>query len=139
MVSPDFLLQRLDLPWFHALFQLMIFLALLESGCGIVHAINERVASSFAARGRTLATPARLGVASFLLVGSIFLADRYGMVALIASGYRGLALLFLVVYVLPLATLGLWRLVRSNPARSKPVRSKPVRSKPAQSKPSANS
>ena len=109
----DFLLQRLGLPWFHALFQLMLFLALLESGSGIVHAINERVASSFAAGGRTLSTPMRLAVASALLVGSIFLADRYGMVALIASGYRLLALVFLVVYVLPLLTLGVWRLVQA--------------------------
>jgi uncharacterized membrane protein YkvI len=121
----DFLLQRLNLPWFHALFQLMIFLALLESGCGIVHAINERAASSFAAHGRTLATPARLGVASALLASSIFLADRYGMVALIASGYRGLALTFLLVYVLPLLSLGLWRMTLS--------------AWPAQSRPSANS
>ena len=36
----DFLLQRLNLPIFHLLFQLMIFAALLESGTGAVHAIN---------------------------------------------------------------------------------------------------
>jgi uncharacterized membrane protein YkvI len=108
----DFLLQRLGLAWFHALFQLMIFLALLESGCGIVHAINERVAASFASRGRPLTMPARLAVACALLIGSIFLAERFGMVALIASGYRLLAMVFLVVYVLPVLTLGVWKLVK---------------------------
>ena len=41
----DFLLRRLDLPVFHLLFQVMIFAALLESGTGAVHAINERVAT----------------------------------------------------------------------------------------------
>src|SRR3546814_8278506 len=30
----DFLLERLELPWFRILFQLMIFTALLESGTG---------------------------------------------------------------------------------------------------------
>jgi hypothetical protein len=47
-----------------------------------------------------------------LLVGSIFIADRFGLVTLIASGYRALAYLFLVVYVLPLLTIGVWRLLR---------------------------
>jgi uncharacterized membrane protein YkvI len=50
-----------------------------------------------------------------LLVGSIFIADRFGLVALIANGYRALAWLFLVVYVLPLLTLGTWWLWRQRP------------------------
>ncbi len=39
----DFLLQRIGIPAFHLLFQLMIFSALLESGTSSVHAINERI------------------------------------------------------------------------------------------------
>ena len=39
----DFLLQRIGMPAFHLLFQLMIFSALLESGTSSVHAINERI------------------------------------------------------------------------------------------------
>ena len=46
---------------------------------------------------------------------SIFLADHFGLVALIARGYRALAWLFLVVYVVPLLTLGAWRLWRRAP------------------------
>ena len=51
-----------------------------------------------------------------LLVGSIFIADRFGLVALIANGYRALSWVLLVVYVLPLLTLGVWWLWR-NPRR----------------------
>ncbi|MBW8807954.1 MAG: hypothetical protein JF591_03805 [Lysobacter sp.] len=47
-----------------------------------------------------------------LLIGSIFLADRFGLVALIAQGYRGLSYLLLAVYVVPLLTWGLWLLWR---------------------------
>jgi len=50
-----------------------------------------------------------------LLTGSIFIADRFGLVALIANGYRALAWVLLAVYVLPLLTFGAWRLWR-NPA-----------------------
>ena len=45
-----------------------------------------------------------------LLVGCMFLADRFGLVALIANGYRALAYILLAVFVLPLLTVGVWRL-----------------------------
>ena len=113
----DFLLRRLNFPAFHFLFQLMIFLALLESGTGCVHAINERVAQAHAARtGRNISKVARLMITGALLVGSIFLAARFGLVTLIARGYRGLAYLFIVVFVLPVMTLGLRRLWKAHSA-----------------------
>ena len=49
-------------------------------------------------------------------MGSIFIADRFGLVALIANGYRALSWVLLIVYVLPLLTLGVWWLWR-NPRR----------------------
>jgi len=107
----DFLLQRMNVPWFHLLFQLMIFAALLESGTGAVHAINERIDKAWRRHSQApLAHRARLVIALALLAGCMLLAQRFGLVALIAKGYRALAVLFLLVYVLPLLTLGIWRL-----------------------------
>lgn len=109
----DFILERLRMPLFQLLFQLMVLSALLESGVGAVHAINERVAVAWRLRsGRQLPVSGRIGIAALLLVCSIFVADRFGLVALIAHGYRALAWLFLFVFLLPLLTLGvraLWR------------------------------
>jgi uncharacterized membrane protein YkvI len=113
----DFLLQRLNLPLFHVLFQLMIFLALLESGTGSVHAFNERVAHAYTARtGRELTRLARLAITGAVLLGSIFLAARFGLVTLIARGYRALSYMFLAVFVLPVLTLGVWKLRRGRAA-----------------------
>ena len=113
----DFLLQHLNFPAFHYLFQLMIFLALLESGTGCVHAFNERIAEAYAARkGGSLSKAARLWITGALLLGSIFLAARFGLVTLIARGYRGLAYMFLAVFVLPVMTVGLWQLYRRSKA-----------------------
>jgi uncharacterized membrane protein YkvI len=110
----DFMLQRLEIPFFHLLFQLMIFSALLESGTGSVHAINERIAAVWRARrGVDLSYRARAGIASVLLIGCIFVADRFGLVALIGSGYRILAYTILAVYVIPLVTIGIYRLYRA--------------------------
>ncbi|MEO8113144.1 MAG: hypothetical protein ABI655_02100, partial [Phenylobacterium sp.] len=63
VLPSDFLLGRLDLPLFRLLFQVMIFAALLESGAGSVHAINERIAHAYERRGdRTFSRTLRLAV-----------------------------------------------------------------------------
>ena len=112
----DFMLRQLDMPVFHLVFQFMIFCALLESGVACVHSANERVAAGWRAqRGTELPGAGRVAIAAVLLVGSIFIAARFGLVDLIARGYRALAWLFLVVYVLPLLTVGVWRLRRRAP------------------------
>ncbi len=109
----DFLLQRLDLPLFRLLFQMMIFAALLESGTGAVHAINERIDNVWRRRqGNSLGRGPRLAIALAILTACMFLAARFGLVALIANGYRLLAAIFLLVYVLPVLTIGVFKLTR---------------------------
>ena len=110
----DYLLARLGHPWFRYLFQLMIFAALLESGTGAVHAIMERMANAAATRGGTLNRVQRGVGALALLTLCMLIADRVGLVVLIADGYRLLAWIILAVYVVPLATIGVWCLTRPN-------------------------
>jgi uncharacterized membrane protein YkvI len=110
----DLLLRRLDLPTFRWIFQLMIFAALLESGTGMVHAVNERIAQSWRkCRGSPMPVAARLAIALVMLVAATEFAGRFGLVMLIAHGYRALAWIIVGIYVLPLMTLGLWRLYRT--------------------------
>ncbi|KGB53247.1 putative membrane protein-like protein precursor [Sphingopyxis sp. LC81] len=113
----DFLLRQMTVPGFHILFQVMIFAALLESGAGSVHAINERISGAIESRGRPpLSTGARAIIGAVILTGCMFVAGEIGLVDLIASGYRFLAWLFLAVFVLPLLTIGTWRLLRPSTA-----------------------
>jgi uncharacterized membrane protein YkvI len=113
----DFMLSRLDVPALRILFQLMIFVALLDTGVGCIHAVNERIARTLAERHRELTPVARLLITAGLLVGSIFVAERFGLVALIAKGYRAIAWMFLAVYILPLMTWGVWRLWNGRASR----------------------
>ena len=107
----DYLLARLDQPWFRYFFQIMIFAALLESGTGAVHAVNERISTVWRVRThKPLSSHARGAVALGLLATCMLIADRVGLVALIANGYRALAYLLIAVYVVPLLTIGVWRL-----------------------------
>jgi len=117
----DFLLQRMNLPLFHLAFQLMIFSALLESATSGVHAINERIDKAWQRhRGAPLTHRARLTIALVLLVFCMGLASRFGIIDLIANGYRALAYLMLAVFVLPLATIGVARILKSGKSPNTP-------------------
>jgi uncharacterized membrane protein YkvI len=118
----DFMLLRIGIPAFHLLFQVMIFSALLESGTSSVHAINERINHAWHARhGSSLSHRTRLTIALVLLVGCMFLASRFGLVALIANGYRALAYILLATYILPLVTTGVWQLMRTSRGAETPL------------------
>ncbi len=118
----DILLRQLHLPAFRILFQLMIFAALLESGAALVHAVNERIAETWLERrGRSFPIALRLAITGMLLLSAVFLAGTFGLVALIASGYRLLAWMLICVYVLPLLTVGTWKLVRAPRTRALPT------------------
>nr|WP_255536473.1 hypothetical protein [Pacificimonas pallii] len=112
----DYILTRLDSTAFRFVFQLMVFGALLEGGVGVVHTINERAVAWQGKRQthgdvscwfRPLLTLAVLAVC-------MFAADLIGLADLIAGGYRILAAVFLLTFVLPLMTIGVVKLVRSH-------------------------
>jgi uncharacterized membrane protein YkvI len=121
----DFMLQRIGILWFHLLFQLMIFSALLESGTSSVHAINERIDHAWAARtGKSLTERQRLTIALIVIVLCMFLAGQFGLVALIATGYRALSYVLIATFILPLITVGVWKLTRGQgapPSQSQPI------------------
>jgi uncharacterized membrane protein YkvI len=103
VLPSNFMLERIGIPLFQIIFQGMIFAALVECGTGVVHAVNERIAVVHRQRtGRDLSKPMRSAVILGMLVLSIFVANKFGLVALIAKGYRMLAYLILAVYIVPL-------------------------------------
>jgi uncharacterized membrane protein YkvI len=97
------MLGELGWPLFQYIFQAMIFAALVECGTSAVHAVNERIAAAHRKRtGADMSRRARSAVILAILVVSIFVANEFGLVALIAKGYRLLAYLILIVYLVPL-------------------------------------
>ena len=109
----NYVLEQIGSPLFQVAFQLMIFTALLESSVGAVHSINERIAGIVESRtGTTLSTKARIFCSIILLIGCIFVADYFGLIALIANGYTALGYIFIAVFVLPVLTWGVVKIVR---------------------------
>lgn len=112
VLPADFMLRQMGLPLLRGAFQVMIFAALLQSSVSSVHAVNERIAGVLAERGRSFPPAQRFACTVAILVVAIFAAQQFGLVALIAKGYRALAWLLIATFVLPLLTVGVWRLCK---------------------------
>ena len=50
-----------------------------------------------------------------VLTFSVFLADRIGIIALVARGYGSITYAFLAVFVVPVMTIGLFRIFHGVP------------------------
>lgn len=110
-VPANFLLEALGSRTFQIFFQIVLFGTLIETGTGLIHGVNERIDHLLREGGRALPEVARPGVA-ILLLGSGTLLAGVGLVDLIARGYGTLTWIFLLVYVVPVLTVGLWKIRR---------------------------
>lgn len=116
----NFLLGQIQLGWFTLLFNLMLFIALLETGVGGVNAITDRVADAYEARRkRTFPRLGFLALSAAIVFGSGIVATRVGLIDLIAKGYGAFAYVMLAVFIIPLLTIGLWRLSQGRSKTSK--------------------
>jgi len=106
-VPANFLLEALGSPVLQLAYQIMLFGTLIETGTGLIHAVNERIAGVYRDRGGLMPNYLRPVIAVALLVAGTALAS-FGLIGLIARGYGTLTWLFLIVYVIPILTWGLY-------------------------------
>jgi len=92
----------------------LLFMTIVQTGVGVLQGLNERIDVWRVERsGRALPKMGHALIAGVTTALSLWLS-QVGIVALIAKGYGTLAWGFLLVFTLPLLTLGTWRIIRSN-------------------------
>lgn len=107
-----FLLGKFGAPWFEWAFQFAVLLTLVDTGVPILHAINERVAKVYEERGRLMPRAMRPALAIIVMLVSVYAASAIGLIALIEKGYGWLTYAFIVLLIVPVLTIGVWRLLR---------------------------
>ena len=107
----DIMLMQ-NLLWLLVLFKVMLFGTFIETGSGVLHAVNERIAGSFSAQKRPFPHWLRAAVPLSFLFCAIFLASEFGIIDLIAKGYGVLSYAYILVVILPLLLYGSIRIVR---------------------------
>ena len=107
-----FLLGKIGATWFEYAFQLAVLLTLVDTGVPILHAINERVAKVYEERGKPMPRAMRPALAITVMVISVYAAGAIGLVGLIEKGYGLLTYAFIVLLIIPVLTIGVWRITR---------------------------
>jgi len=96
--------------FFVYLFPIVLFGTFVETGAAMIHGVNERIERKFQENGGTMSRFTRFGVAITILVISILLADLIGLTQLVAKGYGTITWGFLIIFVFPLMTYGIWKI-----------------------------
>ncbi len=112
-VPVTFLLELIGSNILSVVFGIALFGTLIETGTGMIHAVNERVAHSFREGGRQLPRAMRSVIAvGFLTIAAVM--ARVGLIDLIARGYGAMAWVFLAIFVIPVLTWGVWKVSRAD-------------------------
>lgn len=113
-IPANFVLSQIDWPAFQLFFQIILFGSFIETGTGTIHGFNERLAGAWRERGHEMTRWQRLAVGALVLVSAVWLADRYGLVALIADGYGLITWGFWLLLLLPVLLFGARALFRDS-------------------------
>jgi uncharacterized membrane protein YkvI len=110
-VPVNHILQMLDSSILTILFPIVLIGTFIETGTGMIHAFNERIAGGLKAIGKTLPDMARPVIAIGLIICAL-LMSRWGIIDLIAVGYGAMSWVFIGIIVVPLLTIGVWKIAR---------------------------
>lgn len=95
------------------LFPIVLFGTFIETGAALIHGVNERLDQSFAERSVRMPRWMRPAVALAILFLAVVMADAIGLTSLVTKGYGTITWGFLLIYVLPLLTYGVWLLCKN--------------------------
>lgn len=111
------MIQGLGSPALMIAYIIVLFGAMIKTCAGIVQGLNERLDEWSSRRtGKALSRWNHALVAGVVIIVSGGLAG-FGLATLIARGYGTMAWGFMIVYVIPLLTVGIYKLQRYTPSR----------------------
>ncbi len=105
--------DRINMPWLFWIFELVLFVTLMETATGFVKAVFDRVQVAFRKTGHvepkwfepvTIIVPVLLGVA----------VSAFGLLGLIVKGYGTACWGFLCLFALPMLTVGVYKIAKNS-------------------------
>lgn len=107
--------DHLNMPWLRSLFTVVLFGTLIETGSGFVKAITDRVGGAMDDKGKEM--PKWLvPVITIVCVLLGVAISSFGLTGLIAKGYGTVTWGVFVLYVIPILTIGVYKIVKGKQA-----------------------
>ena len=111
-VPATYLMNSLNIGWLAIIFQIVVFGTFVETGTALLHAINERVSGVYEEKNKHLPRYLRPVIATGICLLAIYAASAFGIVNLIGQGYGMLTFGFIAVLVVPLLTVGSYKILK---------------------------
>ena len=107
------LFNALNMRWLYWLFEIVLFGTLIETGTGFIKAVDDRIENSVAASGKEVPSWIRptIAIVSVLLGIAI---STFGLTGLIAKGYGTITWGFFIFFVVPMLTIGIYKIAKSD-------------------------
>ena len=110
------MLQQLGLPMLLLVYVVVLFGTIAQTGVGMLQGLNERLDSWWQERcGHSLSPKVHSTIAVTAVLASLLLA-KVGIITLVAKGYGSIAWFSLTIFVVPLLTIGLWKIYKPQQA-----------------------
>lgn len=96
------------------IFGIVMGWTLIETSTGIIHACIERVNNGLEELHKNQMTRSQQSILTFVILIGAMILSKIGIIDLIATVYNGLAYAFLIIYVVPLLTVGIYKIVKKH-------------------------
>ena len=104
--------SKLNMRWLYVIFEIVLFGTLIETGSGFIKAVDDRIEISAAVNGQETPKWVRPVVAIGLTLLGVAVST-FGLTGLIAKGYGTICWGFLIVYVIPMLTIGIYKIAKA--------------------------
>ena len=102
----------LDMRWLYILFEIVLFGTLIETGTGFIKATTDRLEVAMTNSGKQI--PASLHATLVIGLTAIGICiSTFGLTNLIAKGYGTACYGFLILFAIPMLTLGIYKISKS--------------------------
>ena len=101
--------SRLDMNWLFLVFEIVFFGTLIETGSATIKAVADRVEISMSANDKA-ASKWRIPAVAFIMTIIGVGISAFGLTDLISKGYGTICWGFLIVYVIPMLTIGVYKI-----------------------------
>jgi uncharacterized membrane protein YkvI len=108
-VPVNVVFRYLNIRWLHIVFQIVLFGTLIETGSGFIKAVSDRLEGQFSTPENPRKWLRSATAVVCVLLGIV--VSTFGLTGLIAKGYGTITWGFFVLYVIPMLTWGVYKIV----------------------------
>jgi uncharacterized membrane protein YkvI len=109
-----YLLNKINNPVFTLIFQIVFLGTLVQTGVSLIHSVNQRLELTRTQQNKLFTRSQRCMVATSVMMVGLLAASLFDLINIVAVGYTIIGAGFLVLFVIPLFTVGLYKVMTQN-------------------------